>query len=434
VAGRLVLEDNFDAGPGKSGLEDEGRGKESTRGFHSPGVYHFLLTRPDETRHVVLPRFALSNFTLEVEMWDNSDDFTGSMSSGLVFRARDNDHFYAFLIDPRTFQYSVRKYDTPDEWADLAPWTQSDYINGRAEHNMVRIDGDGDRFSITLNGQPLYSFTDPSYPFGMLGMIATNHDAKTPHTHFDNLKVWGRDDLQPPAAPQVKDDPNGAMVLVQGGEFLLGGNEIAGDWVHIASVGSFYIDRTEVTNAVYARCVQAGKCAPQTAPASETHPGYANDVQYASYPVIHVTWQQAADFCTWAGKRLPTEAEWERAAGWDAATEEKSVWPWGNTFDPARLNSVESGRGDTSAVGQYPPEMNGTYDMAGNVWEWTSSLYKPYPYNQTDGREDPAQQGDRVLRGGSWAQTQGKARAVVRQGASPTYSDREIGFRCAATP
>jgi formylglycine-generating enzyme required for sulfatase activity len=297
---------------------------------------------------------------------------------------------------------------------------------------MVRIDGDGDKFSITLNGQPLYSFTDPSYPFGMLGMIATNHDAKTPHTHFDNLKVWGRDDLQPPAAPQVKEDPNGAMVLVQGGEFLLGGNEIAGDWVHIASVGSFYIDRTEVTNAVYARCVQAGKCAPQTAPASETHPGYANDVQYASYPVIHVSWQQASDFCTWAGKRLPTEAEWERAAGWDAATEEKSVWPWGNVFDPARLNSVESGRGDTSAVGQYPPEMNGTYDMAGNVWEWTSSLYKAYPYIGSDGREDPAVQGDRVLRGGSWAQTQGKARAVVRQGASPTYSDREIGFRCAA--
>jgi eukaryotic-like serine/threonine-protein kinase len=232
----------------------------------------------------------------------------------------------------------------------------------------------------------------------------------------------------------VKDDPSGAMVLVAGGEFLMGGNERLDEWAHIVSPPDFYMDRTEVTNAAYARCIQAGNCAPQNAPASETHPSYATQEQFSSYPAIHVTWQQAVDFCTWAGKRLPTEAEWERAASWNAATYEKHVWPWGNVFDPARLNSVESGTGDTSSAAQFAPELNGTFDMAGNVWEWTSSLYKPYPYSQADGREDPQDKGDRVFRGGSWAQTQGKARAVVRQAASPTYSDREIGFRCAVNP
>jgi formylglycine-generating enzyme required for sulfatase activity len=110
------------------------------------------------------------------------------------------------------------------------------------------------------------------------------------------------------------------------------------------------------------------------------------------------------------------------------------AWPWTNVFDLARLNSAESRKEDTTAVGKFPPELNGTVDMAGNVWEWTSSLFKPYPYNAGDGREDAQAEGDRVTRGGSWAQTQGKARGFVRQATGPTFADREIGFRCAITP
>src|SRR6185503_1117906 len=136
----------------------------------------------------------------------------------------------------------------------------------------------------------------------------------------------------------------------------------------------------------------------------------------------------------WAGKRLPTEAEWEKAASWRAQTGEKSVWPWGNQFSPTLLNSNEADNGDTTQVGTFAPELNGTVDMAGNVSEWTSSLYKDYPYNEADGREAPEDQGDRVFRGGSWAQTQGKATTFIRQYAAPNYADREIGFRCAATP
>jgi formylglycine-generating enzyme required for sulfatase activity len=88
---------------------------------------------------------------------------------------------------------------------------------------------------------------------------------------------------------------------------------------------------------------------------------------------------------------------------------------------------------DTTAVGTFSPEINGTFDMGGNISEWTSSLYHPYPYDAADGRENQQVSGDRVFRGGSWAQSQGKARSTYRQPAAPTYIDREIGFRCALT-
>jgi formylglycine-generating enzyme required for sulfatase activity len=195
------------------------------------------------------------------------------------------------------------------------------------------------------------------------------------------------------------------------------------------------MDRSEVPNAAYAQCVAAGGCTAPRSTASATHPSYYTDqARYGAFPVIHVSWEQAQAFCTWAKKRLPTEAEWEKAASWNTAIRQKVVWPWDNVFDPARLNSAESNNGDTTAAGQFPPELNGTLDMAGNVWEWTSSLYKPYPYSTTDGREDLQAEGDRVTRGGSWAQTQGKARGFVRQATAPNFADREIGFRCAAGP
>ncbi len=114
-------------------------------------------------------------------------------------------------------------------------------------------------------------------------------------------------------------------------------------------------------------------------------------------------------------------------------THEKLDWPWGNSFDKTRLNSVESNRGDTTAIGTFSPELNGTVDMAGNISEWTSSLFKSYPYDPSDGREDLQAPGDRVYRGGSYLQTKGKARGFFRRNAPPTDVNREIGFRCAAT-
>jgi formylglycine-generating enzyme required for sulfatase activity len=223
------------------------------------------------------------------------------------------------------------------------------------------------------------------------------------------------------------------MVLIPGGPFVMGDNERDEAQPHVIDLPSFFIDRTEVTNAAYTACVEAGGCQPQELLSSETHPNYATQAEYANYPVIQVTWGEAVQYCQWAGKRLPTEAEWEKAASW-SATAGKSIWAFGSGFDTTRLNTQESGNGDTTAVDAFGPEINNTQDMAGNVSEWTSSLNSPYPYSLDDGREAADAEGDRIYRGGSWAQTQGKARSALRQSAPIDYPSREIGFRCAVTP
>jgi formylglycine-generating enzyme required for sulfatase activity len=148
----------------------------------------------------------------------------------------------------------------------------------------------------------------------------------------------------------------------------------------------------------------------------------------------HYTYEQARTFCAWNGTRLPTEAEWEKAAAWNTATSTKSIWPWGNVFDPVRLNSTESNRGDTVQVAQFPAEQNSTFDMAGNVAEWTNSLYLPYPYNADDGREEFPASGDRVVRGGSWSESMDATTTTTHQAVDPALSTHTLGFRCAVSP
>jgi formylglycine-generating enzyme required for sulfatase activity len=338
------------------------------------------------------------------------------------------------LLDTRSGRYSVRKHDGPDSQTDVIAWTESPLVSRADGHNLVRIDAVGDSVSIYLNGQQLASLSAGDFPSGMLGFMVENVDATEPHIHFDNLAIWSTPLVLPdPGLPATRDSDAGQMVLIAGGPFVLGDNERDDARPHVIDLPSFYIDQTEVTNAAYAACVEAGACTPQAKPASEQHPNYASQTEYANYPALEVDWQQAAQFCQWAEKRLPTEAEWEKAASWSPA-QEKVIWAFGNEFNPELLNSQEAGNRDTTAVDTYVPEVNNTQDMAGNVSEWTSSLSLPYPYNADDGREAADASGDRIYRGGSWAQTQGKARSALRQAAPIDYPSREIGFRCAVSP
>ncbi len=435
--GELVFQDDFSDIQGqaaRTGLEDDQQNNEFSRGFHAPGVYHFQPKLRD-ARWVVLPRVAFGEFSILAEVWDNSDDRAGEVAQGLIVRARDEAHFYAVLLDSRQGRYTVRKQDGKDNWADLIAWTPSAAIKQADAHNQLRVDGQGGDFSIYLNDVKLDSFSDDSFAYGMLGMIVANGDADQPHIHFDNVSIWSSD---PPVVdtelPPTRETPAGQMLLIPGSEFIMGSTLRSDERVHMVALKSFYIDRTEVTNEAYKRCVAAGACQPPGDISSISHPTYYDNSQFATFPVLHVNWEQARNYCGWAEKRLPTEAEWEKAASWHAETSRKSLWPWGNSFDPALVNTSETGVGDTTAAGTYAPELNGTVDMGGNVSEWTSSLYQPYPYVPNDGREDPQASGDRVFRGGSWAQTKGKATGVFRQGTAPTNEFREIGFRCADDP
>jgi formylglycine-generating enzyme required for sulfatase activity len=225
-----------------------------------------------------------------------------------------------------------------------------------------------------------------------------------------------------------------SMVLVPGGPFTLGRDDGPPEEgpAHRVTLGAFEIDKFPVTNVQYARFLADSRREPPPHWAANRVPrGTANQ------PVTNVSWEDALAYAAWAGKRLPAEAEWEKAASW-AADERKSRWPWGDQFDPARLNSDTSSRfwvGDATPVGIYPHGASryGVLDMSGNVWEWTSSLFKPYPYDPHDGREERDGTGRRVLRGGSWRSTSPEFLTVTKRDAfTPSASlGGNVGFRCA---
>ena len=222
-------------------------------------------------------------------------------------------------------------------------------------------------------------------------------------------------------------------VDVPAGEFEMGSNDGGEDEqpIHIVYLDAYQIGKYEVMNEQYRQCVLAGICGQ---PGNQTY----NAEEFSLHPITDVSWYDARTFCKWSGGRLPTEAEWEKAArGTDSRT-----YPWGEGISCALANyDGKDGVndycvGDTIEVGSYPDgaSPDGALDMAGNVWEWTSSLYQGYPYDANDGREDPDDTGiRRGLRGGSWNYYDRYARSANRYSVSPGYRDSSIGFRCAAS-
>jgi toxoflavin biosynthesis protein ToxD len=214
---------------------------------------------------------------------------------------------------------------------------------------------------------------------------------------------------------------------------------------------AFEIARVPVTNALYGAFVAAtGARAPIT------WRGPQPPSARLEHPVVDVSWEDANVFCSWLTAivqaegqkikdesveqaaalrpspfafRLPTEAEWERAArGTDGR-----AFPWGLAWDGARANTRENGRGGTSPVGAYPggASADGCLDIAGNAWEWTSSLDLRYPYHPGDGREDQHAPGRRILRSGCYANPQGFARCACRFRLPPSVRNEFLGFRLA---
>jgi eukaryotic-like serine/threonine-protein kinase len=242
------------------------------------------------------------------------------------------------------------------------------------------------------------------------------------------------------------------QMYVPAGKFQMGGfdNDAQADErpTHDVNLNAFWMDKLEVTNGMYQICVKNGACTAPRDVKSATHASYYDNPDFADFPVIFVNWQDAANYCQWAGRRLPTEAEWEYAAR--GSTDTRRM-PWGDQSpDDTRTNYNYQAK-DTVRVGSFPKGASpfGVLDMAGNVWEWVQDFYSADYYNQT-GDQSPIgpkgkDGGRKVMRGGSWADGFKELRVSNRGfGNSPDMTadsnsdafkgeaNNRTGFRCAA--
>lgn len=223
------------------------------------------------------------------------------------------------------------------------------------------------------------------------------------------------------------------MVYVPAGEFSMGSNKGSANAVpeHTVTLDSYWIDQTEVTNAMYAKCVSDGSCQAPENSTSHTRVSYFNDSKYADFPVIYVNWYEADAYCKWAGRSLPTEAQWEKAArGTDGR-----LYPWGKEVPNNNVLNFNSLQGDTVKVGSYPAGASpyGALDMSGNVGEWVSDFYQKDYYKSSPDKnpEGPVYGYEKIVRGGSWGDDISLVRSIYRKIVTPIESSNNLGFRCA---
>lgn len=225
------------------------------------------------------------------------------------------------------------------------------------------------------------------------------------------------------------------MVLIPAGSFQMGSEVWGSDEkpVHTVQLSSFYMDKYEVTNGKYKKCVDAGSCSAPSNSTSFTRSFYYGDNRYDNYPVIYVSWDDARKYCQWKGKRLPTEAEWEYAARGGLSG---AKYPWGDAIKDSDANYFDSGDSednDTMAVGSYAANGYGLYDMAGNVCEWMNDWYEEKYYKSSPSRDPqgPSNGEYRVVRGGSWGNKSFGIRVSYRVRSNASFRYYNLGFRCA---
>jgi len=273
-----------------------------------------------------------------------------------------------------------------------------------------------------------------------------------------NLTITRETDVEEIGRTKVASVDNMTLMYVPAGEFLMGTETGLTDEqpIHKVYLDSYWIDQTEISNAMYAKCVEAGICDKPSSLA------FYSDSAFASHPVEYVSWNDAVNYCTWGGRRLPSEAEWEKAATWDPYTNEQRVYPWGNEYDCRKGNFDDETElddslmqaGDVSCdgfvhsapVGSFPEgaSVYGALDLGGNVWEWVhdafievdpfnASIQNYYSISPLENPQgvDPATTEYRSMRGGSYNFTFGYGRSAYRLWFGLDDSYDGVGFRCA---
>jgi len=285
--------------------------------------------------------------------------------------------------------------------------------------------------TLTLTPKP----TDTLRPTGTF----TPKPTDTPRTTATNT-------LQPTDTPRMTSTPmpkSSPMMFIPAGEFVMGSSDTdkqASDNEkpqHKIYLNAFQIDKFEVTNTQYALCLNAGECKSPSSNASVGYQlGYFGLPITKNYPVIYISWFDANNYCKWVGRRLPTEAEWEKAArGIDGRT-----FPWGNTWDSDKLHlrghtPPFGSPNDPAEVGSYSSGASpyGVLDMAGNVREWVADWYDAGYYSKTPySNPSGSNSGQfKVVRGGSWDDSQDYQRVTSRLYSDPNSTNVLTGFRCA---
>ena len=270
--------------------------------------------------------------------------------------------------------------------------------------------------------------------------------------------------------------PKDAMVMafVPAGEFEMGGDpdDASSRPVHTVYLDAFWIDQTEVTNKMFARFIESTGYVTDAEKAGFSNEFRAGDQQLIweevkglawnhpdgensnisgiqEHPVVQVSWNDASAYCTWADRRLPTEAEWEKAASWNELAGEKYSYPWGNDFDGTLVNfcdqncpveilaetSWDDGYAETSPVGSFPDGASpyGALDMSGNVFEWVADWYSAdyYANSPASNPLGPASGQERVARGGAWGADIGWVSSAQRAPWETSFAFQALGFRCA---
>ncbi|MCA9918671.1 MAG: SUMF1/EgtB/PvdO family nonheme iron enzyme [Anaerolineales bacterium] len=462
-------------------------------GYHPPDFYHVEATGENQVATAVFGTDA-TNISLEARMFvDILVSEAGEYRYGLLLRKVSDREFYAFTVAPRSNEWTVLKA-TDDGLEILDSGTTQGLTGGSTVPvqggssdlaDTLRVDASGSSLAFFINGRIITTVTDTSYSHGDIGFYVETFDEPRAHVHYDALTVLnlGETAVQslsenteveaeptatqiaateatidptatlepkvtstatPTIAPTATNTPSPTpeptevpvperMVFIPGGSLLMGSetgqpNERP---EHSVTLDAYFIDKFEVNNEEYQACVADGGCSQTGLRNSFRRAGYRDDPTFANFPVIGATWAQANAYCEWAGKRLPTEAEWEFAA----SGPDNFTWPWGNEFD-ATLSAASSL--DTEPVNDFPGGASpfGVFNMAGNVSEWVQDRFDANFYANSP-EENPVNTdsgSSQIYRGGSFDNTNGAFFTTSRRFIVPANTfDVDIGFRCAQT-